>query len=104
MNNKAIKQGIYQHFKGNKYQVFGLCQYKGEDYVLYQKLYDDYSFWIRPYDMFFEVIQRESKKMPRFKFVKESIPEMSLCVLKAFHSETLEVLSAKFVDGFWIAE
>ena len=47
--------GKYSHFKGNNYEVY--CEVKDKydtRYVLYQQLYGDKGFWIRPYSMFFE--------------------------------------------------
>lgn len=49
--------GKYSHFKGNNYEVY--CEVKDKydtRYVLYQQLYGDRSFWIRPYNMFFEKV------------------------------------------------
>ena len=50
--------GKYRHFKGNKYEVY--CEVKDKydnKFVLYQQLYGDKSFWVRPYDMFFENVE-----------------------------------------------
>lgn len=49
--------GKYKHFKGKNYEVY--CEVTdnyGDKYVLYQQLYGDKSFWIRPYQMFFEEV------------------------------------------------
>lgn len=52
--DKAIS-GNYKHFKGYKYTVYckAVDQF-GKEYVLYRQQYGNNSFWIRPYDMFFE--------------------------------------------------
>ena len=64
----AVEPGIYQHFKGSHYEVFGVGQHSetGEHLVFYRKLYDDYSFWVRPLDMFLESVTRDGYEGPRF--------------------------------------
>ncbi len=37
-----------------------------EHLVFYRKLYDDYSFWVRPLDMFRDSISRDGYEGPRF--------------------------------------
>ena len=46
--------GVYRHFKGNLYQVFGVASHSetGDKLVVYRALYDDYRLYVRPYDMF----------------------------------------------------
>lgn len=60
--------GKYKHFKGNYYDLFCIVyDWKEEKYVLYQQGYGDKSFWIRPYDMFFDQVTLEDgKQVPRF--------------------------------------
>ncbi|HRY60131.1 MAG TPA: DUF1653 domain-containing protein [Patescibacteria group bacterium] len=73
------KTGIYQHYKGNLYKVIGLAYHSEtlEKFVVYRALYESEQFdpnalWVRPTEMFLEKIEFEGKKVPRFKFVKES--------------------------------
>ncbi len=63
-----IKKGIYQHFKGQKYEVLDVATHSetGEQYVVYKALYGDYGTWIRPLEMFNETIEREGKSIKRF--------------------------------------
>ena len=46
--------GIYKHFKGDYYLVIDIANHSEtkEKYVVYRRLYDDCSLWIRPLDMF----------------------------------------------------
>ena len=46
--------GIYRHFKGNLYIVEDVALHSEtkEEYVVYRRLYDDCSLWIRPKEMF----------------------------------------------------
>lgn len=68
-----MKLGIYQHFKGMNYRVLGLVKHSEtlEDLVLYEALYDNKlgKLWVRPKDMFFEEVEIEGKKIPRFAFL-----------------------------------
>lgn len=77
LSNKALglKQGIYKHYKGNFYQVFGVCVHSEtqEELVLYQALYNDYRFWVRPLNMFTENVTLPSGDIvPRFEFVAQN--------------------------------
>lgn len=66
-----IKLGKYQHFKGNLYQVEEVARHSEtmEYFVVYRALYDENGLWIRPLKMFSEIIERDGKTFPRFKFV-----------------------------------
>ena len=68
-----IKLGRYRHYKGKEYQVMGVAEHSetGEDLVVYRKLYDDYSMWVRPIAMFLEEVEVDGKKMHRFEFLGE---------------------------------
>jgi len=61
--------GIYQHYKGNRYRVFGLAQHSETEewLVLYQALYGSKGFWVRPAEMFCEEVLIDGKSLPRFK-------------------------------------
>ena len=59
--------GKYQHYKGNYYTAYCVAlDLEGNKFVLYQQCYGDKSFWIRPYNMFFESIEYENKTIKRF--------------------------------------
>lgn len=63
--------GRYRHFKGKEYQLIGIA--KGsetlEDLAVYRALYGDGQLWVRPLKMFFEEIEKDGKKMPRFDYL-----------------------------------
>ena len=70
-----LKLGIYQHYKGNLYQVIGVARHEEthEPLAVYQKLYDDYALWVRPLDVFLETVTVNGTTVPRFAFVKEHL-------------------------------
>lgn len=70
-----LRKGIYQHYKGQLYQVFHVATHSEteEKLVVYQCLYGDYSMWVRPLTMFTETVEVESgNQMPRFKFIQST--------------------------------
>ena len=76
MNNEIknnIKNGIYQHYKGNKYEVIGIAKHSEtlEDLVVYRALYDNNvsQLWVRPLKMFTETIENDGKEIERFKYI-----------------------------------
>ncbi len=58
---------IYKHFKGDYYLVEDIAKYSEtkEEMVLYRKLYDDGSLWVRPKDIFLSEVDHE--KYPNVK-------------------------------------
>ena len=69
-----IIPGIYQHYKGRKYNVIGIGHHSEslEELVIYQALYESSDFgkdtlWVRPIDMFLEEVEVNGQKVPRFK-------------------------------------
>lgn len=66
-----IEPGIYEHFKGQRYEVFGIARHSEteEVFVSYRKLYDDYSYWVRPAEMFLGDVERDGYVGPRFRRV-----------------------------------
>lgn len=59
--NPIIINRIYRHFKGDYYLLVDIAKHSetGEDYIVYRKLYDDGSLWIRPLDMFMEEVDHD---------------------------------------------
>lgn len=70
----ALKKGIYQHFKGNRYELIDIARHSEnqEAYVVYRALYGDGGLWIRPLAMFDETIERDGKRVRRFAWVGDA--------------------------------
>ena len=69
--------GIYRHFKGNKYKVLNIARHSEtmELYVVYRALYGDYGVYIRPYEMFASLVDRDKypdvKQKYRFELIED---------------------------------
>jgi len=74
-----VSRGLYRHYKGNDYFVFHLATHSEtrEPLVFYRCLYGDYSWWVRPLDMFMETVELAGETIPRFRFLR-SISEQEL--------------------------
>jgi len=67
----CIKKGIYEHYKGKRYQVIDTARHSEtqELLVLYRTLYGDETLWVRPFSMFFEQVNIDGVIQERFRFV-----------------------------------
>lgn len=68
-----MKKGIYAHYKGNRYEVIDTVRHSESEelLVLYRPLYGEQNLWVRPFTMFFENVELNNKRVPRFSFVEE---------------------------------
>lgn len=65
-----FKPGIYKHYKGKEYKAFWVARYSEteEEMVVYQTLYGEFSYWVRPLAMFMEEIEIDGKRVARFHY------------------------------------
>ena len=63
---------IYRHYKGNLYIVLDICYHSEtlEKMVVYRALYGDNKLWVRPYDMFFDEVNKNGQ---RYRFELQNI-------------------------------
>ena len=60
---------FYRHFKGKVYRIVGIAKDSEtlEEMVVYQAMYGERQMWVRPKEMFFSEVERDGKRMPRFR-------------------------------------
>lgn len=65
----TITPGTYEHYKGHRYEVIGVARHSEtlEELVVYRALYGANDIWVRPLSMFFEKVEVEGKRVPRFR-------------------------------------
>ena len=78
MKKATLKPGVYRHYKGAEYWVERVAKHSEteEELVVYQALYGDYSWWVRPKSMFLESVEIEGETIPRFDWIRAE-PETS---------------------------
>lgn len=70
---QELKPGIYRHFKGNRYRLLYVAKHSEtlEPMVVYQALYGDREYWVRPAAMWTEQVEKETYSGPRFTWIGE---------------------------------
>ena len=75
----SIKKGIYQHYKGEQYEVIGMAHHTETKtpMVLYkacydlpelEEIYEEPIIFTRPYELFIESVIVNGVKTPRFEW------------------------------------
>lgn len=59
-----LEKGLYRHYKGKYYEVIGVAKHSetGESLVVYRPLYGEQGLWVRPFEMFDEVLPNGVKR------------------------------------------
>ncbi|HLD86095.1 MAG TPA: DUF1653 domain-containing protein [Patescibacteria group bacterium] len=75
-----VRPGRYRHFKGDEVEVLGMALHSEtrEEFVIYkhvtgQRAGEPY-WWVRPIEMFYEEVEINGKRLPRFAFVSDFHP------------------------------
>jgi len=68
-----LRPGRYRHYKGKEYRVLHVARHSEtmQPMVVYQTLYGDFSWWVRPLEMFTENVEVDGRWVRRFEFVAE---------------------------------
>lgn len=63
MEKLKIK-GIYKHYKGDLYLVEDIIYHSetNEKMIAYRALYGEGKLWCRPYNMFFDIVNKNGQK------------------------------------------
>ena len=66
-----LKLGRYQHYKGQFYQVIDTATHSEtlETLVVYRPLYGEQKLWVRPYEMFIEMVEHQGEHVARFTYI-----------------------------------
>ena len=72
----APPPGLYRHYKGANYQVLGMARHSETDewMVVYQALYGEKGFWLRPLQLWLEPVEAPASRaavqadLPRPRF------------------------------------
>ena len=70
---QAERTRYFRHFKGGLYR-YVCTAYDSETQerkVVYQALYGERQFWVRPEKMFFESVTRDGRTFPRFEEIEQ---------------------------------
>lgn len=112
---RAIEPGLYQHFKGNYYEVLYIARHSEtvEPMVVYRALYGDRGVWTRPADMWNETVERDGQTYQRFRrlsrverieFYEALFGEVSAAgdCLTDDLEEKLDMLEDYYTSGQWL--
>lgn len=68
-----IKPGRYRHYKGNDYIVLDVARHSETqaELVVYRQDYGERGLWVRPLEMFEEVVFVDGQAVPRFAYISD---------------------------------
>lgn len=70
---QALVGREFVHFKGKRYKLLAVATHSEtlEPFVVYQALYGEHGVWVRPFAMFFEDVERDGYRGPRFRLADD---------------------------------
>ncbi|MEO6004079.1 MAG: DUF1653 domain-containing protein [Opitutus sp.] len=65
------RPGLYRHYKGQHYRVLHVARHTETEelVVVYQALYGERGWWVRPHAMFTENVVVDGVSVPRFAWI-----------------------------------
>ncbi len=78
--NSLVIHGIYRHFKGDYYLVEDIAtdSETHKEMVVYRRLYDDGSLWVRPVEMFLSEVDHNKYPNVEQKYIFELVDVKSV--------------------------
>ncbi|GEM_PF-1224793 len=69
-----ISPGKYRHYKGNEYEVIGVARHSEDEHpmVVYRALYGEKELWVRPAEMWDELVEVNGKCVKRFERIDQN--------------------------------
>ena len=63
--------GKYRHFKGMEYELIGVAKHSEDlsPMVVYRALYGEGGLWVRPLEMWSEIVDKNGYHGPRFSYI-----------------------------------
>ena len=77
----SVLPGRYRHYKGNEYSVLGVARHSEtlEELVVYRQEYGEHGFWVRPKQMFSEIVKVDGQDVARFQPVASKPESGQVC-------------------------
>ena len=73
-SRRSSMDQYYRHFRNKKiyrFVAFATIEATEEEAVVYQAMYGERRLWIRTKENFFEEVQHEEKRVPRFQKISQ---------------------------------
>ncbi len=73
-SRRSSMDQYYRHFRNKKiyrFVAFATIEATEEEAVVYQAMYGERRLWIRTKENFFEEVQHEGKRVPRFQKISQ---------------------------------
>ena len=66
-----FRPGRYRHFKGKDYELLFTARHSETEelMVVYRALYCEGGLWVRPAVMWDEIVERDGRRLPRFRYI-----------------------------------
>jgi cupin 2 domain-containing protein len=89
----TVPPGRYRHYKGKEYTVLGVARHSEtqEELVVYRQEYGEHGLWVRPKQMFSEMVKVDERDVPRFQPLGSSSEQVGESVKNIFDNLPLHL-------------